>query len=370
MASKKPIIEYAELDLIRHLNKAFGHIAIAGFSRMCVDSSLTAVVSPADAQVYLLSPWSHTHRLIRKIINYTMASFHLTRLVRQFDAIYIFCPSPTAKLAALLAIRRGRPYALYVRGTWLNRHGNTSNSWRAIFARASFIIATGHAFQARLREFNTNVIVEVPLTQITPPKMLPRRQQRGRNDPLRLMYAGRVTEKKGIFDVVLALGLLRGGSVPPRYELLVAGGGTPEDIARLERTVRTQSLVDSVKIAKHLPPSELIDAFAHADIFVYPTYYPEGFPRVLYEAMMYGLPIVTCSMPGVDGYLVDSENCLFVRPANHADIARAISMLADSSSLRSALGASAYRLVCKTFGEFCHASHGEQVLAYLESVLR
>lgn len=369
MARSRPVIEAAEVSLLQQVSKAFGEVGVAAFFARYSDTNVSAAVSDADARIYILSPWDHNKRLSRKVLNYTVATVRLDALLRKFDALYLFCPSPIAKVAAHLAMRNRQPYALYVRGTWLDGRGETPTIWKRIFRGASFIIATGHAFQTRLRRFNRNVIVEVPLTQVK----FPTKQRENRRldgvETLKLLYAGRVTERKGVFDVIRAMSVLN-SKHRGRYRLLIAGGGLPDSIAQLKGLIEEHSLSEAVEFAGYLAPPELMDALAGADIFVYPSYYPEGFPRVIHEAMMYGLPIVTCSMPGAERYLIDNVNCLTARAGDYYDIAQCIVRLADDPDLAEALGENAYRLVSNTFADFSCASHGEQLIEAFTNVLR
>lgn len=369
VANQQRIIESAELNLIQEASDVFGRVAIAAFQERREDTSLSAAVSDKDAYVYMLSPWSHTDQWSRKIANYSVATIRLIYLLKKFDALYIFCPSPTAMVAANLAMLAGQPFGLYVRGTWLTKNGETSNVWKKIFKRANFIIAAGEVFRRRLRPLNKNVATAVPLTQIDLPAKPRKNHTINNSTPVNLLYVGRVTERKGVFDVLRATAILNNAH-PGRYSLLIAGGGTRENVTRLERLIRDLSLGQIVNFVGHLPPSKLIATLAETDVFVYPSYYPEGFPRVLYEAMMYSLPIVTCSLPGIDGYLINNINCLFTQPADHYGIAGCIAKLVDDAALAQRLGQCAYSTVSSTFAEFACASHAEQLARYFVEVFR
>ena len=87
-----------------------------------------------------------------------------------------------------------------------------------------------------------------------------------------------------------------------------------------------------------LDQEELGAVYARADMLVLPSYYGEGFPTVISEAMSHGLPIVTTPIRGAADHLVEGENVLFVAPHSPREIAEAIVTLAGDEPLRRRLG--------------------------------
>lgn len=77
---------------------------------------------------------------------------------------------------------------------------------------------------------------------------------------------------------------------------------------------------------------------ALSDVFVLPSYYREGVPRVLLEAATLGLPLITTDMPGCKDVVSDGDNGLLVAPRNAAAIASAVERLLDDASLRATMG--------------------------------
>ena len=80
-------------------------------------------------------------------------------------------------------------------------------------------------------------------------------------------------------------------------------------------------------------------AFAQADIFCFPTYYPyETFGIVLVEAMRAGLPLVASRYSGIPEILSEGEGGLLVSPNNVEDLETEIERLLLDPSLREAMG--------------------------------
>jgi hypothetical protein len=79
---------------------------------------------------------------------------------------------------------------------------------------------------------------------------------------------------------------------------------------------------------------------------------------------MFSLAIVTCPMPGTDGFLVHGGNCLYCRPCDPESVAGCLRALLDDAALTARLGARARADVESLYGSFTEASHAEQLLRF------
>jgi glycosyltransferase involved in cell wall biosynthesis len=89
---------------------------------------------------------------------------------------------------------------------------------------------------------------------------------------------------------------------------------------------------------------DLYGLYRQADAFVLASEF-EGFPRVLYEAMAFGVPIVTTPVSGVPYLLHDQEECLLVPMGDPQAMADAVSRLQTDQVLRDRLVANALAVV-------------------------
>ena len=121
-----------------------------------------------------------------------------------------------------------------------------------------------------------------------------------------------------------------------RCDLLVAGDGPAA--AELRDRVAEAGLSSQVTLTGHLSSDALLDAYRGADMFVLPTYHPEGFPTSIAEAMSAGLPIITTKTRGAADHLIDGTNALFVPARNPAALADAVMRLVDDNELRRRIG--------------------------------
>ncbi len=123
---------------------------------------------------------------------------------------------------------------------------------------------------------------------------------RNENDKLRLLFVGRINQRKGIQYLLDSLKLLGTDQI----ELTVCGR-VVDDLSIF------RSFGDQVRVRPDVSRKELIAAYRAADLFVFPSV-AEGFGQVLLESMACGLPILSTMRtaapdliePGREGFVV------------------------------------------------------------------
>lgn len=141
-------------------------------------------------------------------------------------------------------------------------------------------------------------------------------------EPIKIIFAGKLSTAKGIFPLVEALSELCYDKEVPSFEMNFAGGCQEMDIMQLlsgENELKVGKLPGLLFEASYLgmlSQQELAAAFRNSDIFVLPSFY-EGLPLVLIEAMASGLIPVCTELPGIKSWLkskVINDNTIFVTP--------------------------------------------------------
>ena len=131
-------------------------------------------------------------------------------------------------------------------------------------------------------------------------------------DKLRLFFAGKLSEKKGLFSLLRALRRL---SRPEKVELALAGGyGNTIEYAEICRLAEVAPC--PVTFLGKLTHKELARQMNGSDAFILPSFY-EGLPLVLIEAMACGLKTVCTDLPGIRPWLdrtIPGNGTVFVEP--------------------------------------------------------
>jgi glycosyltransferase involved in cell wall biosynthesis len=88
---------------------------------------------------------------------------------------------------------------------------------------------------------------------------------------------------------------------------------------------------------------------SQSSIFVLPSYYREGVPRSIQEAMSMGRPIITTDWIGCKETVIDGYNGFLVKPKDSEDLAVKMSKFLVDSSLVSMMGANSHSYCMEKF---------------------
>jgi len=154
--------------------------------------------------------------------------------------------------------------------------------------------------------------------------------------PGRIMFAGRLVEKKGVQVLLDAVARLPAGL---GWSLDVVGDGPLR--TSLERAAASSGL--PITFHGQLPQRELAARWGLCSIAVFPSVPAasgdqDGLPVTLLEAMTAGKPVVASRIAGIDEAITDDESGVLV-PAGDADaLAGALGSLLGDPDRRERLG--------------------------------
>jgi glycosyltransferase involved in cell wall biosynthesis len=239
-----------------------------------------------------------------------LAAFALAarRAARGADVVHAhWIPSGIAALAT------GRPFVLQVWGSDVELAGRAPWLVRPLLRRARAVVAASSFLAGEARRLGAREVRVIPNGVEIPEHV-------GEPDePPHVLFAGRLSEEKGIL------------------EFLAATEGLPRVI------VGDGPLRGRVPEAAGFVPRERLGAYYERAAVVCVPSRREGYGVVAREAMAYGRPVVATRVgglldaveDGVTGYLVDAER---IRPA--------VERLLGDSELRARIGADARRAAC------------------------
>ena len=153
-----------------------------------------------------------------------------------------------------------------------------------------------------------------------------------------VLIVGRLSSEKDHRTLLEAAHRLQ-GSVPPPHLLIVGDG--PER-AKIEETIRTLGLVESVTLAGQVSSAE--PYYGIADICVLSSL-SEGSPNALLEAMAAGVPVVATAVGGVPEMVSHGESALLIQPGDCQAMTGAIAALLSDGELARRLAARAREVV-------------------------
>lgn len=154
----------------------------------------------------------------------------------------------------------------------------------------------------------------------------------------------RLIRSKGVLDLARAAPLLR--AERPRAEVVVVGPRDPETLDALDEG----ELAELRRAVRWLGErSDVAEILAASDVFAFPSYYREGVPRVLVEAALARLPIVTADSVGCREVVEHGRTGLLVEPRRPELLARAVARLLDEPGLGRRLAVAARERALERF---------------------
>jgi len=177
-----------------------------------------------------------------------------------------------------------------------------------------------------------------------------------------IVFVGRLTRQKGIPTLLKAVP--RVVAVCPDARFVLVGPRQSEGPFAVEHD-------DIAVLAPHViapgARSDVPALLGMADVFVFPTEYREGVPRVLLEAGLAGLPVVATRMPGCNDVVEDGWNGHLVAPRDPLALADGILRLLRDPAKARLMGQRSIALVAGRFAlehvVDCYCELYEEVLS-------
>jgi teichuronic acid biosynthesis glycosyltransferase TuaC len=153
-------------------------------------------------------------------------------------------------------------------------------------------------------------------------------------------YVGKLEPRKGVGDLIAAMGLLtrRPGGAPL---LLAAGVGRLRD--ELGAQAAALGVADRVRFVGKVAHEEVAWWMAAGDVFVLPSL-SEGLPTVVCEAMSCARPTVATAVDGTPEIVEDGETGLLVPPRDPEALAGALARVLEEPGLAERMGARALQV--------------------------
>jgi len=159
-----------------------------------------------------------------------------------------------------------------------------------------------------------------------------------------IAFIGRLISQKGIWFLLNASKELihkRGKEI---IFLIIGEGPLKEDISKF---IKINDLADSVKFLGY--SENVQDLLGAIDILVLPTYYTEGLPRIILEAMASGVPIIATNVRGCQDIIDNGVDGILIPFKNSKSIINAIEKLIDDKEFYERLKHNAYQKIIKSY---------------------
>lgn len=286
-----------------------------------------------------------------KLLNYLFAYLKAWKALRTTDFAYLYYPN-SFKYIALLCRLLHKPYGIYIRGM----NGLRDKMSHYVYKHAYTIFTVSDYFTNMVNQITRNDIAHTirPMIPYTDSDVVIGREY-AEKEEFSILYLGRIAVDKGLAELIQAVKKLH--DLGYKFILKVVGNG--EFYPHLSKMVEDMCLQDFVSLEGSVYNNDIkADYYKKADLYILPTYH-EGFPRTLYEAMIFGTPIITTFVGGIPALMIDGENCKKIEPKSVDSIVSSLSYAMENYSEMGKMAKSASELVLKIVDRkrLTHAKH-------------
>lgn len=267
-------------------------------------------------------------------------TFGALRLLRTWkpDVSLAFFGVPCGAVALALRARHKIPYVVSLRGgdvpgfrpyDFAVYHRLMAPLIRRVWRQARAVVANSQGLRQLAHAFEPEVRIGIIPNGVDGARFaVPKRSW----SPARLLFVGRVVHQKGLDVLLEALA----GVKDRTWRLAIVGDGAQREPLRLR--ARQLGIGDRVEFQGWLGGEALLEAYARANLFVFPSRH-EGMPNAVLEAMSAGLPVVASSIAGNEELVVPDETGALVPADDVAALRRALESLLPDGERRARLGA-------------------------------
>jgi len=153
-----------------------------------------------------------------------------------------------------------------------------------------------------------------------------------KSETIKILSLARLIKEKGAFELVEAFDILQ--EKFDNIELIIAGDG--EDFLELKRVTAGKK---NITLTGDIRGEDKVALFNSSHIYALPSYYGEGLPTSVLEAMLFGLPVITSEVGGLKYFFEDEKMGYKVEPKNVSQLVDKLELLIENREKMSEISA-------------------------------
>ena len=336
------------------------------FKNIGSKTKTTIVSSSVDKEFYHNSLITNNvnHNFLNKKDNRNILKkiFQSFKMINENDVCFLFMPCKSSALVGIICYFKNKNFVTYFGNDWedLELTRKKPVKIKAIIKRkvslflsknSIFSLYTGAGILGKHQgksKYLTTPIVNINLETFYFPTKY---EKLSTKEHVNLLFVGGLEKRKGIDILLNSINLIRDVTI----NLDIVGDGKDRLVYEtLAKTLNENININFHGFIKNGP--ELYTFYKKADVFILPSF-SEGLPRVLYEAMSHGCPVITTPVNSVPYLFTDNIDCLFIEPGNIIDTFTKIKRLIDEDGLNQKLTKEAFKTITPIFSESASSQH-------------
>lgn len=293
--------------------------------------------------------------LIKRIIFYIIAYIKIYFIIKRYniDIVHIHMSYKGSFFRAFLIHKLCRKNNVT---DIVHLHGSEFKSWyestrvstqlkvKQMLRECSSFIVLGNKWNSVVKQIEPTVTTSIISNSVH----VSFKSAKWSQNKFQILFLGVLIKRKGIHDLLNALGLLKKNNQLKNLKVIIAGSG-PEK-SQLLKLTDSLGLSDIVDFVGWTDDSNKESYFLDSQILVLPSY-NEGLPIAILEALSYGLPIIASSVGDVPYAVEHSINGFLFLPGDVNNLAEYIFMLSSDKSLYEKMSISSKKIAIRKFSD-------------------
>lgn len=226
------------------------------------------------------------------------------------------------------------------------------HSWLGLYKKIAKMIAPSLFIKAKIERLKWTVSKTIHLPYFIPPA-----QDYSKYDDGYVLFAGRISDEKGIGTLINAAKSLRD------VRFVIAGEGPKLDHYR---SLASSAGLSNVEFKGYADSKLMEDLLKGASCVVMPSVSYENLPLIILEAFARGKPVVGSDCGGIPELVKDGETGYLFKPNDAASLAENLKKILVDSEIRRGMGRKARDLVS---GIFSPDFHYTKIMSIYESLV-
>ncbi|TDQ31163.1 glycosyltransferase family 4 protein [Zeaxanthinibacter enoshimensis] len=166
------------------------------------------------------------------------------------------------------------------------------------------------------------------------------------NSKVKFVLAGRLMPEKGVGLFIKAAETLKSNNIQAEFHLF---GSVAKQYESSPFEKELNRLAANKTVILHGHVDNVAVKLDEMDVFVLPTYYREGVPRSILEALSSGMPVITTNTPGCRETVIPDKNGFLLPPQELDPLIEAMQFFIENPSRIPEMGKNSFHLAKEKF---------------------
>jgi len=252
--------------------------------------------------------------ILSDYVRFFLTLFKNDYVLVHFNTSFLFAGVIRDSIFFLIAKLYSKKIIVFWRGwsqeleRWIDNNVILLRIFRSVFNKADAFIVLGLSFKKKLQGWGFNKEIFVETTTVDDRLLEDFSLDNKLNEingcaKLQLLYLSRIEVAKGIIETIDAFSSLKLND----RELAITIAGDGPDYELMQEHIK--KVGDSrIKVVGNVMGEEKRKILRSSHLFCLPTYYGEGLPNAIIEAMAFGMTIITRPVGGIPDIFIEGEN--------------------------------------------------------------